>query len=201
MEDELQLVESMKQGDRDAFDRIYEKYCNQILRMAYLIVGNRADSEDITQETFIKCFLHCRELKNNAGFKAWLYQILTRTAWNYGKKAAREYPDEEIEQTAERTDGVSVLDVVVHKEQADELYKAISRLDMKYRTMIVYYYYNQMSTREIAAACNCLEGTVKSRLFTARGQLKKHLMKAEQEVSQYEESEQYGYANQPRTAQ
>ena len=94
-----------------------------------------------------------------------------------------------------------MLDIVVHKEQAGELYKAISRLDMKYRTMIVYYYYNQMSTREIAAACNCLEGTVKSRLFTARGQLKKHLMKAEQEVSQYEESEQYGYANQPRTAQ
>ncbi len=201
MEDELQLVESMKQGDRDAFDRIYEKYSNQILRMAYLIIGNRADSEDITQETFIKCFLHCRELKNNAGFKAWLYQILTRTAWSYGRKTAKEYPDEEIEQTAERTDGISVLDIVVHKEQAGELYKAISRLDMKYRTMIVYYYYNQMSTREIAAACNCLEGTVKSRLFTARGQLKKHLMKAEQEVSQYEESEQYGYANQPRTAQ
>ncbi len=201
MDDETRLVESMKKGSRAAFDQIYESYCNQILRMAYLIVGNRADSEDITQETFIKCYLHCHELKNNAGFKAWLYQILTRTAWNYGRKASREYPDEEIEQTAERTDGVSVLDIVVHKEQAGELYKAIERLDIKYRTMIVYYYYNQMSTKEIAAACNCLEGTVKSRLFTARGQLKKYLQKAEQEVNHCEQSKQLGQANQPRIAQ
>ncbi len=201
MEDEAQLVESMKQGNKIAFDRIYEMYCNQILRMAYLIVGNRADSEDIMQETFIKCYLHCTELKNNSGFKAWLYQILTRTAWNYGKKSRHEYPDEEIEQTAEHTDGVSVLDLVVHKEQANELYNAIAKLDIKYRTMIVYYYYNQMSTKEIAAACNCLEGTVKSRLFTARGQLKKYLQKTGQEVSHCERTEQFGYTNPTRIAQ
>ncbi len=196
MEDETQLVESMKKGDRDAFDRIYEQYCNQILRMAYLIVGNRADSEDIMQETFIKCYLHCKELKNNAGFRPWLYQILTRTAWNYGKKGSREYPDEEIERTAERTDGTSTLDVIIHKEQSREICEAIRKLDIKYRTMIIYYYYNQMSTKEIATACNCLEGTVKSRLFTARGQLKKYLQQAEQEVDHHEVSKRFGYANQ-----
>lgn len=201
MEDELRLVESMKLGSREAFDRIYEIYCNRILRMAYLIVCNRADSEDIVQETFIKCYLHCGELKNNAGFKPWLYQILTRTAWNYGKRAAQEYPEEAIEQRAERTDGVSALDIVVDREQSDELYRAIEKLDIKYRTMIVYYYYNQMSTKEIAAACNCLEGTVKSRLFTARGKLKKYLQKAEQEVNHHEKAKRYEYANQPRIAQ
>ena len=200
MEDETQLVESMKKGDRDAFDRIYERYSNQILRMAYLIVGNRADSEDIMQETFIKCYLHCKELKKNAGFRSWLYQILTRTAWNYGKKGSKEFPDEEIERTAERTDGTSALDVIIHKEQAQEICDAIRKLDIKYRTIVVYYYYNQMSTKEIATACNCLEGTVKSRLFTARGQLKKYLQNAEKEVNRDEVSGRLGYTNQAGVA-
>lgn len=201
LEDELRLIQSMKQGNKEAFDQIYERYCNQILRMAYLIVGNRADSEDIMQETFIKCYLHCRELKNDSGFRSWLYQILTRTAWSYGRKAAREYPDDETIQKAERTDGVSTLDIIIDKERNHELFAAIEKMDIKYRTIIVYYYYNQMSTKEIAAACNCLEGTVKSRLFTAREKLKKYLQKAQKEVDHYERAEQYGLTNQTRIAQ
>lgn len=185
----------MKKGDRNAFDQIYERYQNRILRMAYLIVGNLADSEDIAQETFIKCYLHCSELKDNTGFKSWLFQILTRTAWNYGKKKARELPDDEIEKSLEHSDGITVLDHVLESEQTAEICRAVRTLDIKHRLVIVYYYYNQMATREIAKACSCLEGTVKSRLFTARRLLKNVLKEKEQEAPYYEKSEQLRQAN------
>lgn len=195
MEDEAFLVERMKNGDRSAFDQIYERYQNRILRMAYLIVGNISDSEDIAQETFIKCFLHCAELKDSAGFKSWLFQILTRTAWNYAKKKSRELPDEEIEKKAERSNGITILDHILASEQSSEIISAIRTMDMKYRLVLVYYYYNQMSTKEIANVCRCFEGTVKSRLFTARRILKEMLNVNKQEEPNYEQAGQFRQTN------
>ena len=54
----------------------------------------------------------------------------------------------------------------------EELYEAIAGLPVKQRTAVVLYYYNDMSTREIAGVMGCMEGTVKSRLHTARQKLK-----------------------------
>lgn len=173
--DDNVLVEKMKAEDKESFDILYERYQNRLIRTAYLITGNYSDSEDIVQETFVKCYLHCNELKNNSGFKPWLYQILTRTAWQYGKKRSRELPDEEIEKKAERSDEINSLDLILKSEQSAKICEAVRKLDIKYRVVVVYYYYSQMSTKEIAKACELREGTVKSRLFAARKQLKKEM--------------------------
>lgn len=73
------------------------------LRTAYLITGNLSDSEDVVQDTFVKVWLHCRELKNESGFRAWMMQILVRTAYKSGKRKSRELPDEEILQKADKS--------------------------------------------------------------------------------------------------
>lgn len=57
------LVRQMKEGDKASFDLLYEKYRNTALRTAYLITGDRSLSEDIVQDTFVKIYLHCGELK------------------------------------------------------------------------------------------------------------------------------------------
>ena len=56
MEDEI-LVQQLKKGSREAFDLLYEKYKNLLIRTAYLITGNKPDSEDAAQETFVKVYL------------------------------------------------------------------------------------------------------------------------------------------------
>lgn len=94
--DEEVLVRQMKEGDKASFDLLYDKYKNVALRTAYLITGNLSDSEDVVQDTFVKVYLHCKELKNDSGFKAWMMQILVRTAYKAGKKKGRELPDEEV---------------------------------------------------------------------------------------------------------
>lgn len=58
------LVTRMIDGEEAAFDEIYRSCSGKLYRMAYFITGNRSDSEDILQETFVKCYLHRGELKD-----------------------------------------------------------------------------------------------------------------------------------------
>lgn len=180
MEEDV-LVKEMKEGKKDAFDKLYQQYQNTAIRMAYLITGNYADSEDITQEAFVKCYLHRKELKENQSFKSWFFRILTRTAWKYCQKKGKEIPEEEIDK-GEVSDNTS-LDIILKQEEHERITKEIRQLSVKHRTVVVLFYYNEMSTKEIADILECMEGTVKSRLYTARKQLKKSLqLEKEEEV-------------------
>ncbi len=171
MKDEI-LVQQLKEGKREAFDMLYEKYKNLAIRTAYLITGNLSDSEDIVQETFVKVYLHIAELKNDSGFKPWMMQILVRTAYRTGKKNSREIPDDDMEGRMENQTVISPLGQMMKREEAEMISGAVASLPVKQRTVVVLYYYNELSVTEIAALLGCREGTVKSRLHTARKCLK-----------------------------
>lgn len=162
------LVKRLREGDRTSFDLLYEKYKNMALRTAYLITGNLSDSEDVVQDTFVKVWLHCRELKNEGGFKAWMMQILVRTAYKCGKRKSRELPDEEILQKADKSQCVSTIEQMIAQEEAERITEAVRALPVKQRTVVVLYYYQECSVSEIADMLGVFEGTVKSRLHTAR---------------------------------
>lgn len=168
------LVYRLKEGDRQAFDELMEHFYLKLLRMAYLISGSHADSEDIVQETFVLCWVNRGRIREPEHFTRWLYRTMTREAWRVSKRSRKEQPVEEVfgEDTPS---GICVLDEVMEKSSRKELYNAIEGLPIKQRTAIVLYYYNDMSTKEIAGVMGCLEGTVKSRLHTARKNLKQRL--------------------------
>lgn len=186
------LVEKMIAGSEDAFDALYHSFSQRLYRMAYFITRNRADSEDILQETFVTCFLHRKDLKEPECFESWIYQILIRAARRLEKQKGRAgtvsfdriLEDEDQSGLAERISrdiaAASPLEQVLEQEVAAELQKAIGLLDEKHRTVILLYYYNGLSTKEIAQITRTLEGTVKSRLYKSRALLKTCL-------------EQYGY--------
>jgi RNA polymerase sigma-70 factor (ECF subfamily) len=170
--DEKELVRRLKSGDKDAFDALYEKYKNILLRMAYLVSGQMFDAEDIVQETFVKCYLHIGELKKEEGFRPWLFQILYRTAYRQAKKRKREIPEEDIAIRADATDGVTSLDRIIETENERLVNQTVQSLEFKHRAVVVLHYYNEMATKEIARVLGCTEGTVKSRLFAARKKLR-----------------------------
>lgn len=68
------------------------------------------------------------------------------------------------------------LEQILKAEMSSELWKAVNRLGMKHRTVVLLYYYNDLSTKEIAAMTGTLEGTVKSRLHKARLLLREQLL-------------------------
>lgn len=172
---EEMLVARMKLGDQLAFAQIYEKYRASVFGTACLISGNAQDGEDITQETFIKAFLHCKELKSDKMFRYWLFRILKRTAWQLLDRKKSEMPDENILDKADQNGTWLTEDLLLKKEQCNEIYQAVMKLDFKLRLVVILYYYNEMSTKQIAKTISCYEGTVKSRLFTARKRLKQLL--------------------------
>lgn len=180
------LIARMIDGDEAAFDEIYRSYSGKLYRMAYFITGNRSDSEDILQETFVKCFLHRKDLKEPERFESWLYQILVRTAWRSEKKRKGKkelsfdgiLDNEEDTGMAERIqkdDNGEPLQQILKAEDSSELWAAVNGLGMKHRTVILLYYYNDFSTKEIAVMTGSLEGTVKSRLHKARMLLRERL--------------------------
>lgn len=174
--EEAEIVQRMKNGDRQAFELLYDRYKDSVYRTACLISGNRIDGEDITQETFIKVFMRCRELKNNEVFKYWLFRILHRTAWQMLNKKKKESPCEN--EWKEEAAADSPVETVLHMERQKIIWKAVLELDYKYKTVIILYYYNELTIRQIAQICGCLEGTIKSRLHYARKILYEKLEKS-----------------------
>lgn len=175
--EEAMLVRRMKQGDLAAFDKLYAQYYDRLYRTACMITGNQADGEDVAQETFIKMYLHCAELKKDEQFRYWLYRILNRTAWQLSKKHSREQPKEQILELADTSAADSPVVHVLKHERDQAIIEAVRKLEYRQRTVIILHYYNGLGTKEIARIMECVEGTVKSRLFAARKNLKSLLSK------------------------
>ena len=176
--DERELIQRMKSGDRAAFDQIYEKYHVPLFRSAYLICGNREDAEDVLQDTFVTCWLCIGQLRKEESFRCWIFRIMTQTARKRAKERSRQLPDEDI---VNRIDQIAVSRRMEAEDEyertADKtvIEEALSALDQASREVVVLYYYEEMSVREVAKTLGLLEGTVKSRLYFARRKMKKIL--------------------------
>ena len=177
---EIELIEKIQSGDMNALGEIFEIYKNESLKYAYLITGNKFTSEDIVQEAFIKCYLSVGGLKNVDQFKSWFFKILTRIAWKHIKKDKKAMPLENIFEKANDKSINESIDSYIRNQKAETLHAEIEHLDLKQKTAIILFYFNGLSIKEIAKIMGCFEGTVKSRLYTARKKLKKSLSNDEE---------------------
>ena len=165
---DCELVRRMQQGDMQAFDTLYERYKDDAYRLACLITS-RTDGEDLAQEAFVTCAQSIRSLRDGAKFRPWLLRTLSRAAWKYCRKARRETP---VSEFFDGNMGESALSAVLRTEEQRRLYAALGTLDEKRRVTVVLYYFDDRSVKEIAQATGVTEGTVKSRLFSARRHLR-----------------------------
>ena len=176
MEDQV-LVREFLSGDRDAFDRIYEKYSTELFRTACLLCRSRADAEDAVQETFVAFYLKAAQIKKPGSLRWWLIRCLTAKARDAMRRAKREVPEEEAEALAEadgfrKGRGPDFAPGLLEREAFAE---DLMSLPPKYREVLVLYYFNGLTVKEIAALTGKLEGTVKSRLYHAREQLRRRM--------------------------
>ena len=172
-----EIIIRCKLGEKDAFQELFSSIEKDALATAYLISGNRGIAEDILQETYIKCIKEIKSLKSHEAFKVWFFRILVRTGWKMCKKHSSLIP---IDITDEKE--ISFYDIKSITENAfdcletKEIIKsAVNNLSPNLKTVIVLYYFNDMTIEEIAKVLGCLKNTVKSRLFYGRNALKKEL--------------------------
>lgn len=180
MEADFESVNKWKNGDLQGFDSMYEKYQNIAMRTAFLICKNRTDSEDIVQETFVQCHANIHSLKDGNCFKPWMLKILIHNAYGLQKRKSREMADDQVEQQINcqiRAICPGPLEGEIKKEQGRTVLHAVEQLPQKHQTVVILYYYDELSVKEIAKVLGCREGTVKSRLYFARNHLKQLLRK------------------------
>lgn len=142
-------------------------------RVAYGVLRQREDSEDVAQEAFAQAYRSFRQLRDRERFRAWLVRTTWRLAINRQRSDRRRlfretaHADTSLEPTTAQT--------LIARERSDQLWSAIDSLPDKLRLVIVLAGIEGHDLREVARLLNVPEGTVKSRLFLGRRRLKELL--------------------------
>lgn len=172
MVDDAKLAIKASRGDGRAFEKIVERYERTIYNVAYRMVRDEEDAADITQTVFIKVHRNLDRYDPNRKFFSWLYRIAVNECLNHIKKRRHEV-------VADRDYAVSrhsPWDDVAKGERSELLESALMDLKPDYRVVIVLKYFLEFSYREIGDIVGIPEKTVKSRLFSARQQMRDALM-------------------------
>jgi RNA polymerase sigma-70 factor (ECF subfamily) len=161
-------------GDIDCFEEIYKLYYKKAFGTAYIISGEKGIAEDIVQESFIICYKSIKHLNNPKTFNTWFYKIVLRVSWRLSKK----HNSSCLEGYTKNSDSFFISncnDVAESISSKILLRQKIQQLKLPLKTVLILYYYNDMSIKEISKVLGCFEGTVKSRLFKARKILQNEL--------------------------
>lgn len=175
--------EKLKTGDKDSFDLLYQDHYLILYRTALLILGNKEDAEDALQESFIAIYKNIASLSDYNKLKPWIFSILKNSCYTRYRKRKREFPDEFV---LEKADSNSISKGEDDFLLNNEIEAALLNLKEKEREVLVLFYYNDFSIEEIAKICNSFTGTIKSRLYRARKNLKKELIKVDKDYLERE---------------
>lgn len=158
--------------DRE-FERLLVESSTLAFRVAYGVLRQREDAEDVAQEAFIKAHRNFRRLRDRASFRAWLVRLTWRLALDRQRtnrrRANRDTEHGRLAPTA--TSG----DPAIVNERVDHVWRAIDELPEKLRLPIVLFGIEGHDIGEVSRLLALPEGTVKSRLFHARGRMKESL--------------------------
>lgn len=164
---------TMRDDVKQEFEMRIAECSTLAFRVAYGVLRNREDAEDVTQEAFAKAYKSFSSLRDREQFRSWLVRITWRMALDFQRSRKRRSFREEIH--AGSVPGHVAQADLVEKERADRLWQAIDALPEKMRIVIILANIEEHGTLEIASMLDVAEGTVKSRLFHARRQLKELL--------------------------
>ena len=93
-------VEACRRGEREAFDRLVERYQRDVYRLCYRYVNNHHDANDMAQEVFLKAYRAIGRFRGDSAFSTWLYRIAVNTCLNF--RASRQAAGEELPEGASR---------------------------------------------------------------------------------------------------
>ena len=180
---EKEIIRLCKEGDRDAFNELFEKYENRVINIAYGMLSDRDDACDAAQEVFIKVYRNISLFRENSLLSTWIYRITSNVCNDILRKRQRSANTISINaaldddgRTKELPDSAPLPEEFAeHNEAQRAVRKAISELSDEYREIITLCDIEDMSYDDIANVLNCPVGTVKSRLNRARKSLRKIL--------------------------
>ena len=166
------LIELCRVGDSSAIERFVQTYQQDIYRLALSILDDPIEADDATQEALLAALRGLDSFNRASSLKTWLFSITVNICRTRLQRQKRSERLRQILGGILRTQGTASVEENAMKNESDEaLWHAIHSMDEKHRIPIVLRYYHDLSVPEIAHILQIPEGTVHSRLNTARRQL------------------------------
>lgn len=182
---EAQFIARLVARDESAFNELVVTYERRVFSLVYRMLGRRDEAEDLSQEVFVQVFKAIDQFRGDSKLSTWIYRIAVNLCKNRTKYLSRRHAgaQDDIDAMADRVPlsaakGVSVGDVsrpdeLVEGMQLEVVVKrAIAQLEPEFREALILRDVEDMSYEEIASVMGLPDGTVKSRIHRARGQLR-----------------------------
>ena len=182
------LVRRARRGDDAAFRRLVEMYMRAVYSIAYRLMGDHDDADDVVQETFVRAHRSLARYDESYSFYTWLRTIATRLGLNELEKRRRRKTQggDSFDAAAEivPASAPDPVDDLAGEELRQALGQALDTLTEEYRAVLVLRAYEDLSYEEISRTLDIPIGTVMSRLCRARGLLRQALSAAQANIVQ-----------------
>ena len=185
MESDLKLVAKSKLGDRRAFGKLVKKYQNKVLYLAYDLIGNYVDAQDVAQNVFLQAFQNIPYFRDEATFSTWIYKITTNAAIDFQRSRRRrkslfidqpQYEEQQKLSIENIEDPYQSVEKKIENSDLKSLVaKVVEELSPQQKAAFILKYFHDKSTEEIAKIINCNPVTVRGHILRATTKLRKRL--------------------------
>lgn len=177
---ETALVNRAKAGDEEAFRLIVELNQSKVYHLLLGMVRNEDQAQELTQETFVKAWKGLAAFRGESTVWTWLYRIAYYTALDHLRKSKRQTELVFLEETGGELTGEQEnepLALVLKRDREEDLHEALARLSLPQRAVLILYYFQGLSYREIAAITRRPLGTIRAELHRGKEKLRKMIIK------------------------
>lgn len=183
-----QLVEFSVSGDTEAFDELVRRWERKLLGLCFGILGREDDARDALQETFIAAYKNLSKFRGDAKVSSWLHRIAVNQCLTV-KRRARSRAEDLLDDSTDEESRVFLApsrlmpSAVAERDERTVLIRnAVASLPLELREIVIMKEFEDMTFQQIAEALETPLSTVKSRLYTALGQLRRKLERTSVEV-------------------
>ena len=181
---DYELISAFQRGDQSAFECLFLKYKDRVFYQCLRKVGDHAESADLTQEVFLKVFRNLKDYQPKSSFFTWLYRVTANCCIDHIRRKIRKQMQGEVPARGSSDDDCEIEipnntfnpeQYEINSQLRECLAEAMAQLPEILRTVIVLRDVEGFTSAEIGQALGCAQGTVKSRLFRGRNELKRIL--------------------------
>lgn len=166
-DDEAELIQQVKQGNRHAYQKLYQQYCGRVYAICYRLLGEPSSAEDATQEVFIQVWKKISTYKEQSKFSTWLHTVATNFAVSHYRKRNSWFSRFKAADVTSVAEQGTTDHIPEHG-----LESKIQRLPEQARMVFVLFAVEGYRHEEIASKLGIAVGSSKSQFHRARGLLK-----------------------------
>ena len=166
-------IDKVLEGNANAFGELVRRYQDYVFTITMRMVRNKEEAQEITQDTFVKAYESLKSFRGDSKFSSWLYTIAYRKTLDRIKQQKRQRYSEDLDQIHEADLGEisNALDFMIQDERSEVIKSAINSLAPDVAAIITYYYYEELSVKEIEKITGLKADNIKVKLFRGRKKL------------------------------